>query len=94
MEKDFSKEIYDKYYNSKDKILIITLKDNTFLEGILVSFMHGDPEDGEPFINKWHFVDKDEMDEYNKGLDVALENNQDKGRIIAQKDIKDVRFKK
>ena len=93
MARDFSKEIYDKYYNVKDRIVEITLKDNTILEGILVSFFHGGNETGGPFIVRWHFIDKKDMEAYHKGFDVPLDGNQDLGRIIAQKDIRNVRFK-
>ena len=91
MTTDYSKEIYHKYYNIKDRILIITLKDNTILEGVLVGFIHGDPDDS--FIIKWHFVDKKDLKAFHEGLDVSIEGNQDKGRIIEQKDIKNVHFK-
>ena len=90
---DYSRKIYDKFFNSKDKILVITLKDNTVLEGILVGYYHGDTQGGDPFVIKWHFIDKKDMETYHKGLDVSLESNQDVGRIIKQKDIKNVRFK-
>lgn len=91
MTTDYSKEIYDKYYNIKNRILVITLNDNTILEGALVSFIHGDSDD--PFIIKWHFIDKEELEAFHQGLDVSIEGNQDKGKIIRQKDIKNVRFK-
>jgi len=90
---DFSKEIYDKYFNVKDRMVEVTLKDNTVLEGILVSFFHGGNEIGGPFIVRWHFIDKKDIEAYHKGLDVSLDGNQDMGRIIEQKDIKGVRFK-
>lgn len=89
---DFSKEIYNKYYN-KSKLLEITLKDNTVLEGKLVSFFHGDPSSNEPFIIRWHFVAKGEIEMYQKGLDTAIDSGQETGKIIEQKNIKHVRFK-
>ena len=92
MEKDYSLEIYEKYFSSKNKIVTITLKNNTVLEGMLVSFIHGDPEEGDPYVTGWHFVDKKDMEAYQEGLDVSLEGNQDVGKIIEQKNIKEVKF--
>jgi hypothetical protein len=91
METDYSREIYKKYLNSKDRILVITLRDNTILEGILVSFIHGNPEEGESFIKSWHFIDKNEIEVYR--LDISLDSNLDIGRMIEQKNIQQVSFK-
>lgn len=88
---DYSREIFDMYFSSH-KILVITLKNNEVLEGMFVSFIHGDP-DSDPFIIKWHFVDTSEIDEYHKGLDVSIDGSQDIGRVIKQKDIKSVQLK-
>lgn len=93
METDFSREIYDNYYNVKDKIVEIILKDNRVLEGKLVSFFHGDKDTDEPFVTRWYFVDKSNIDEYQKGLLVSIEGNQDLGMVIDQNDIMEVRFK-
>lgn len=93
MEKDPSREIYDNYYNIKDRTVVITLRDNTMLEGKLVSFFHGDKDADEPFVVQWHFVDKNEIDEYQKGLKLSIDGNQDVGIIIKQEDIKEIRFK-
>jgi hypothetical protein len=93
METDYSKEIYNKYYNIKGKIVEITLKDNSVLEGKLVGFFHGDKETGESFIEKWHFVDEKKIQAYKYGLGVSMESNQDVDKIIDQKDIKNVRFR-
>jgi hypothetical protein len=91
METDYSREIYSKYYNVKNRTVVITLKDNTVFEGRLVSFIHGDAD--EPFIIKWHFVDKNEIESFQQGLDISIGGNRDSGQIIKQKDIKNVRFK-
>lgn len=91
MKTDYSTEIYDKYYNIKNRIVVITLKDNSVLEGMLVGFIHGDSD--EPFIIKWHFIKKEELETFNQGLDVSIVGDHDTGRMINQKDIKSVRFK-
>jgi hypothetical protein len=38
MDADYSKEIYNNYYNIKDKVVMITLRDDTVLEGKLIGF--------------------------------------------------------
>jgi hypothetical protein len=89
--KDYSKEIYDKYFNPKGKPLKIILQDNTILEGRFVGFFHGDTESGEPFIIKWHFIPDEDLDKYHSGL--LPEAKQGFGSIIKQEDIKSVTFK-
>jgi hypothetical protein len=37
-EKDYSKEIYDKYYNSEGNIIQIFLKNGSMLEGAFIGF--------------------------------------------------------
>lgn len=93
MDSDYSKEIYDKYYNIKDKVVKITLKDNSVLEGKLVGFFHGDKDSGELFIKKWHFVDENKIEAYQEGLSISMEGIKDVDRIIDQNEIKNVRFK-
>ena len=88
--KDFSQDILEKYYN-QNRIVEITLKDNTILEGILSSFIHGDENEGEPFIIKWHFIDKDEIDKQDPLI--SVEGYEETGKIINQKDIKSIKFK-
>lgn len=89
--KDFSKEIYETYYDAKDKILEITLKDNTVLEGIFISFFHGDPDLGEPFVIRWHFIDKNEIP--NNHSPIPTDEDATFGKIIKQEDIKSISFK-
>jgi hypothetical protein len=92
MEKiDYSKEIYDKYCNSEDRILQVFLKDGSMLEGIFVGYFHGDIDAGEPYILKWHFIPESEIKKYH--IELSAETKQEFGRIIKQKDIKEVRFK-
>jgi hypothetical protein len=93
METDFSKKIYDTYYNVKDKIVEITLNDNRMLEGKLVSFYHGDKEAAEPFVSQWHFVEKEDIQKYEKGLGISIEGAEDIGIIIRQIDIREIKFK-
>jgi len=91
MKEDYSKEIYDKYCNGEDKTLQVFLKNGSKLEGIFVGYFHGDTEVGEPYILKWHFVLELEMKKYR--IAISAETKKEFGRIIEQKDIKEVRFK-
>lgn len=87
-EKDYSKEILEKYYHPEGKILKITLLDNSIIRGIFTGFFHGDAEDS-PYIIKWHFIDKKDISKFNK---FAVSQNEKLGKIIEQKDIKNVTF--
>ena len=91
MKEDYSKEIYDKYCNSEDRILQVFLKDGSALEGIFVGYFHGDTEAGEPYILKWHFVPESEVRKYH--IAISAETKQEFGIIINQEDIKEVRFR-
>jgi hypothetical protein len=88
--KDSSREIFEKYYNL-NRIVEITLKDDSVIVGILSSFIHGDESVGEPFIIKWHFIDKDEFNKHDPIL--SMEGYEEAGRIINQDDIKSVKLK-
>jgi len=58
-----------------------------------VSFVHGDPELGELFITKWHFVDKKDINAYRMSLDAAIDTSAEIGRLLFQKDIEKVEFR-
>lgn len=81
--RDFSREIYDKYFPSKGELLRITLTNGEILNGILVSFFHGEPDRREPFIIMWRFVSQEELDDYQH----SPHKYQEYGRIIHQRDI-------
>ena len=91
MKEDYSKEIYDKFCNAEDKILQVFLKNGSMLEGIFVGYFHGDPEVGEPYILKWHFIPESEIKKYH--ITISAETKKEFGRIIKQADIKEVRFR-
>ena len=93
MEKiDYSKEIYDKYCNAEDRILQVFLKNGSVIEGIFVGYFHGDTEAGEPYILKWHFIPESEIKKYHLVATAEMKNKF--GRIIGQKEIDRVQFKK
>lgn len=87
--KEYSKEIFEKYFSAHGKLLEITLKDNTILEGIFVRFIHGDID--EPYIIKCHFIDKNDIGKQEKSI--LIDGSEEYGQIIKQEDIKEVKFK-
>ncbi len=89
---DYSKEIYDKYYNSKGRILEVFLKDGSIIEGTFTGVFHGDSEAGEPFVIKWHFIPGDKTKEYNSAMLSNIYGQS--GWIIKQEDIMRVCFRK
>ena len=89
--KDFSKEIYKKFYNSSGRILQIFLKDGSTLKGVFVGVYHGDTEAGEPYVIKWHFVPESDFGEYNILPFYARKHKLE--RIIRQEEIDTVQFK-
>jgi hypothetical protein len=90
-ENDYSKEIYDKYCNSEDRILQVFLKDGFMLEGIFVGYFHGDIDAGEHYIHKWHFVPESEIEKYHLVATAEMKNKF--GRMIRQEEIARVQFK-
>ena len=89
--KDYSKEIYKKFYNSHGRILQIFLKDCSMLEGFFVGVYRGDIESGEPYIIKWHFVPESDREKYDSILMGKKKNKLE--RIIRQEEIVKVQFK-
>lgn len=81
---DYSQTIYDTYY-SAEKPLKITLKDGTILVGNLIGFFHGDPDNREPFVIRWHYVGSGEnkLRPIGEGI---------RGAILEQEDIEKVEF--
>ncbi len=88
---DYSREVFEKYYNAKGHILEITLKDNIVLEGIFVGFVHGDESFDESYIIRWRFLPKDEVEKHIHLI--SIDGSEDYGRMLEQKDIKCVKFK-
>lgn len=89
--KDSSKEIYDTYFENKDKLLEVSLKNGKVLTGIFVSFVHGDEDSNEPFIIKWHFINETDIEKHKHMF--SIDGNEDIGIMIEQKDIVQVKFK-
>ncbi len=87
---DYSKEIFENFFSAKDKVVIVSLKDGSEIEGAFVSFSHGDENSGH-FIERWHFVETKDIEKYN--LLFTLDGSDEVGNVILQKDILKVRFK-
>jgi hypothetical protein len=85
---DNSKEIFDHYFDT-GKLLKITLKNESVLEGLLVGFYHG-ADENDPYIIKWRFIDKDKVDEYKKSK--AANDVEDGTILIEHGDIVNVEF--
>lgn len=64
MKRDYSKQIYEKYFGIKHKVLKVTLKNGKELYGIFVSVVHGDSDVGETYVLKWHFVPEEQIEKY------------------------------
>ena len=89
--KDNSKEIYNKFFENKDKLIGVTLKNGKVLRGIFVSFVHGDEDSNDPFIIKWHFINENDIEKHKHMF--SIDGNEDLGVMIDQKDIDSVKFK-
>ncbi|MGZ4056895.1 MAG: hypothetical protein ACXVPU_09135 [Bacteroidia bacterium] len=90
MTKDYSKEIYKKYYTSREKLLQIVLKDGSILRGFFVGAFHGDTGIGEPYVTKWHFIDEQYIEKYHSPAPAGIKK--EFGRTILQEEIKDICF--
>jgi hypothetical protein len=84
--KDYSQEIYMKYFNTDGKLVKVTLANNKSVEGIFAGFFH--PDDKSTYIFKWHFLPKKEIEKFNKAINP--EEKEGLGMMILQKDIKKV----
>lgn len=58
MKTDFSKIIYDNYFNRSNRLIEVTLKNNRKIHGIFISFVRGDFDCNEPYIIKWLIVEE------------------------------------
>jgi small nuclear ribonucleoprotein (snRNP)-like protein len=87
MHKDLSNQIYNDFFLNNNREVIIKLKDNSILKGVLIGYYKDEEESEELYILKWHIVDK--KDAMNLGLDsfgAVI------GNIINQKDIVEIKL--
>ena len=89
MKKDYSREIYAKYFSTEGKLIKVTLHNDKVMEGIFVGFFH--PDDTSENIFKWHFIPKMEIEKFRKAI--IPEEKEGLGVMILQEEIKNVEFK-
>jgi hypothetical protein len=89
IKKDYSQEIYLKYFNTEGKLIKVTLHNHKVMEGIFVGFFH--PDDTSENIFKWHFIPKTEIEKYKKAI--IPEEKEGLGLMILQEEIKKVEFR-
>ena len=87
MKADLSKQLYDKYFKRTNRVVTMTLRNGRKITGVFIAFYCGDEDLGEPFITKWHMVDK----KYKKtsGIDAF---GFFIGEYIDQKEIESIKF--
>ena len=87
MNTDLSEVFFNKYFDLKNPVIRLTLNNGSEIEGKINAYFYGDENSKDPYILKWQIVDKDE-----KNI-IGLDGFSDWiGKIIAQKDIKEVYF--
>jgi hypothetical protein len=87
MKKDTSKEIFNSYYQNGNRFVCLTLKDGKILIGKFIGFFRGDEENGDPYIFRWHFLEKRlTVFDYDQSID------EEQGIYINQSEIESVTF--
>jgi hypothetical protein len=82
MKHDISREWFERFYNTGNRLIRLQLSNGCVHEGRFIGFFRGDTENGEPFIFRWHFLEKnDPLFDYDKTIDAAC------GFYISQADI-------
>lgn len=87
MKTDFSRILYDRYFNLTNRNIEVKLKNGNIIRGIIVGFFKGYEDNNEPYIMQWHIAD--EKNKILFGIDAF--GNMD-GTIINSKDITEVKF--
>lgn len=87
MEIDFSKIFYDLYFSRSNRLIEVTTKSGRKIQGVFISFFHGDRTCNEPFIRKWYIVE--EKYKMSTGLDAFGFRL---GELIRQEDISSILF--
>lgn len=62
-----SRALFDKLENLKEDEVEISLINNLRLRGIIIGFFFGIQDHGDPFILKWHLVEKEDCYTFGKG---------------------------
>lgn len=85
---DFSETIFEDYFGPENKLVVITLYNDTELTGKLTGFFKGELPWGEPKYIRWRFIPVEELNEF----EFLPYPRHEIGFIILQKDIKSIRF--
>lgn len=81
MKTDLSLLLYEKYYNLKNQLIEVELKNHSVLKGKFIGFFRGNTT----YISKWHLVDANVLFGVDS-LGFLV------GQIIYQKDIFKIKF--
>ena len=84
--KDTSREFFDTFYSSGEKMIRVQLRNGTVYEGRFIGYFLGDAEEGEPYIFRWHFLERMNVFDYDKSIDP------EQGIYIEQNEIQNITF--
>ncbi|MDZ7650483.1 MAG: hypothetical protein U5K54_26910 [Cytophagales bacterium] len=87
MEVFTSAALFDKLQNSTADEVEVSLKNNSQLRGIIIGFFFGIQDYGDPFILKWHLVEKKDRYTFGKGVLGSCI-----GTIFSHKELISIRF--
>jgi hypothetical protein len=87
MEKDLSRELYDKYFRLTNRHIQVTLSNGRTIQGIIIGFFRGNEHGHDSYISRWHVVIDTEEMSMGQGIFGGLT-----GEIINQEDIMEVLF--
>lgn len=87
MKIDWSKLLYDKYFNLTDRFITVTLKNGVIISGFFIAFRCGNRLSSDSFITQWQLVS--EADKNTLGIDPA---GFFLGQFVQQKDILEINF--
>ena len=87
METDLSKQLYDRYFKLRNRVVTVTMRNGREITGVLIAFYRGEKDWGEPYIAEWHIVD--EKYKMTSGIDAF---GFPIGEYIKQKEIESIKF--
>lgn len=64
----------------------VQLRNGTVYEGRFIGYYLGDTEEGEPYIFRWHFLERMNVFDYDKSIDP------EQGIYIEQNEIQNIQF--
>jgi len=82
---DLSYNLYKKYFALSNRHIRVKLKNDSIINGKIIGFFHGNEDNNEPYISKWHIIEQSEKIGYDY-LGFLV------GYIISQNEIERVYF--